>query len=89
MERCESCGRELASTWKYCIYCGRPMVTAVRPVAALAAVEDRIPAAIRPELDDEPPARKYDAPFWVGISMGALGLALIIYAAIQIYTAYA
>jgi hypothetical protein len=49
----------------------------------------RIPAAIRPDADEDLPARKYDAPFWVGVSMGALGLALIIYAAIQIYTTYA
>jgi hypothetical protein len=48
-----------------------------------------IPSAIRPDSDGEPPARRYDAPFWVGVGMGALGLALIIYAAIQIYTTYA
>ncbi|GAA3732985.1 hypothetical protein GCM10022239_06630 [Leifsonia bigeumensis] len=82
MERCDSCGRELASTWKFCIYCGRPMH---RAVPALAA----IPAAIRPDLSTEEEAKKYDAPFWVGIGMGALGLVLIVYAAIQIYTSYA
>lgn len=78
MERCEGCGREVASTWNYCIYCGRSLHAAAE-----------IPAAIRPDSDGEPPARKYDAPFWVGVSMGALGLVLIIYAAIQIYTTYA
>lgn len=78
MERCEGCGREVAGTWKYCIYCGRPMRPALQ-----------VPAAIRPDSDDGLPARKYDTPFWVGVSMAALGLVLIIYAAIQIYTTYA
>lgn len=79
MERCEGCGREVASTWKYCIYCGRPL-------HSLPAAPPDIPAAIRPE--PELPARRYDAPFWVGVGMGVLGLVLIIYAAIQIYTTY-
>lgn len=87
MERCEGCGRELASTWKYCIYCGRPLATPQR-----VGAERDIPAAIRPAPDtaaDAPGRRgRYDAPFWVGVSMGVLGLALIVYAAIQIYTTY-
>ncbi|HEY9498022.1 MAG TPA: hypothetical protein VIQ78_03270 [Terrimesophilobacter sp.] len=78
MEPCEGCGREVEGSWKYCVYCGRPMHAA-----------RNIPSAIRPDSDGEPPARRYDAPFWVGVGMGALGLALIIYAAIQIYTTYA
>ena len=48
-----------------------------------------IPAAIRPGLDLNEPISKYDAPFWVGVGMGALGLVLIVYAAIQIYASYA
>lgn len=92
MERCDSCGRELASTWKFCIYCGRPMRTAI-PALALATVPATapaaIPAAIRPDFGVEPAAKKYDAPFWVGVGMGALGLVLIVYAAIQIYASYA
>ena len=47
-----------------------------------------LPAAIRPE-PEEPAGRKYDAPFWVGVAMGVLGLVLIIYAAVQIYAANA
>lgn len=86
MERCESCGRELASTWKFCIYCGRPLR---HGTPALATASGAIPAAIRPGLDVGPAARKYDAPFWVGVGMGGLGLVLIIYAAVQIYASYA
>lgn len=86
MELCESCGRELASTWKFCIYCGRPLR---HGTIALAAASGVIPAAIRPGLDVDPSARKYDAPFWVGVGMGGLGLVLIIYAAVQIYASYA
>jgi hypothetical protein len=89
MERCDSCGRELASTWKFCIYCGRPMRAAAPALAGVpAAAPMAIPAAIRPDLSTEPPEKKYDAPFWVGVGMGALGLVLIVYAAIQIYASY-
>ncbi|HEU4850109.1 MAG TPA: zinc ribbon domain-containing protein [Terrimesophilobacter sp.] len=90
MERCDSCGRELASTWKFCIYCGRPMHRAV-PAPAFATAPTTpasIPSAIRPDFGFEP-AKKYDAPFWVGVGMGALGLVLIVYAAVQIYASYA
>jgi hypothetical protein len=103
MERCESCGRELAENWKFCIYCGRPMVrhtasdsilsTALLPGATLpAALQDQsvsvLASAIRSEAA-EPKERKYDGPFWVGVAMGVLGLALIIYAAVQIYASNA
>ena len=137
MERCESCDRELASNWKFCIYCGRPLARsdkhsatiqptlphpspalprpalpgtvlpgtslpgsslagAARPVAALPTSAPgsamlpaaMLPAAIRPE-PEEPAVRRYDAPFWVGVAMGVLGLVLIIYAAVQIYAANA
>lgn len=91
MERCDSCGRELASTWKFCIYCGRPMRSTM-PVPAFVTVPATtpasIPAAIRPDFGFEP-VKKYDTPFWVGVGMGALGLVLIVYAAIQIYASYA
>lgn len=82
MERCESCGRELAPNWKFCIYCGRPVRRSGEP--ALTG----IPAAIRPELDEDP-RRRYDTPFWIGVGMGVVGLALIVYAALQIYGSYA
>jgi hypothetical protein len=87
MERCAGCGRELDAGWKYCIYCGRPL-------AALRREGDgrNIPAAIRPGSHTAPdvpgPKSRYDAPFWVGVGMGVLGLALIVYAAIQIYSTY-
>ena len=108
MEHCESCDRELAAEWKYCIYCGRPVARAAASRAAASAIAatpstvspntvspssaaarskaDKvvIPSAIRADID-EPPGRKYDAPFWVGVGMGVLGLALIIYAAVLIY----
>lgn len=95
MDRCASCERELASTWQFCIYCGRPLVlandvppaldtrTTDIPEPELDSEPDEIPAAIRVE-HDEPPARRYDGAFWVGVGMGALGLILIIYAAVQI-----
>ncbi len=85
MDRCDACERELASTWNFCIYCGRPQHRG----ASSAAVGSAIPAAIRPALDLREPTSKYDAPFWVGVGMGALGLVLIVYAAIQIYASYA
>jgi hypothetical protein len=82
MERCESCDRDLAPTWKFCIHCGRPVRrTADAPLTS-------IPAAIRPD-GAEPNARRYDAPFWIGVGMAVLGLALIVYAAVQIYSTYA
>ena len=86
MEHCDSCGRGLASTWKFCIYCGRPQRRAAGPTVVGSAA---IPAAIRPGLDLNEPISKYDAPFWVGVGMGARGLVLIVYAAIQIYASYA
>ena len=85
MERCGSCGHELASTWKFCIYCGRPLR---RATPGPTTEPGAIPSAIRRGLDTTP-ARRYDAPFWVGAGMGALGLVLIVYAAIQIYASYA
>jgi hypothetical protein len=84
MDLCESCDRELAAEWKFCIYCGRPRI------AGKSGSTVTLPAAIRPDsLDVEKPRRRYDAPFWVGVAMGVLGLALIIYAAVQIYGSYA
>lgn len=80
MNRCASCDRELASTWKFCLYCGQSTATADFDF-------EEIPSAIRGEDEPAEPS-KYDGPFWVGISMGVLGLALIIYAAIQIYGSY-
>ncbi|MEO6942437.1 MAG: zinc ribbon domain-containing protein [Terrimesophilobacter sp.] len=90
MDRCESCERELASEWKFCIYCGRPVGQETEQEDSQKADHKRvpIPAAIRPDID-VPPRRKYDSPFWVGVGMGVLGLALIIYAAVQIYGSYA
>lgn len=87
MERCASCERELASTWKFCIYCGRPFIAA--KIAPLTKVRDRKPPVPSQQDHDEPRERKYDGTFWVGMAMGALGLVLIIYAAIQIYGASA
>lgn len=82
MDRCASCDREQASTWNFCIYCGRPL-TSMDDTSL-----DDIPAAIRADAE-VPERRKYDGPFWVGVGMGVLGLTLIIYAAIQIYGSYA
>lgn len=93
MDRCASCQRELASTWKFCLYCGRPLVLASEvapelgvdshPELDLERELEAIPAAIRDE-SEPPPRRKYDGAFWVGVSMGSLGLVLIVYAAVQI-----
>lgn len=41
MERCEGCARELASPWRYCIYCGRPLRRAAPP-----ATETLTPAPV-------------------------------------------
>ncbi len=81
MERCASCHREVASAWKFCIYCGRPLHRDSTSGSAVSADD------IRAEIAEEP-SRRYDGPFWVGVSMGVLGLALIIYAAVQIYGSY-
>lgn len=111
MDHCASCERELATTWNFCIYCGRPLVLASHgnprsgherngecdakpddePTPDPEALPEAIPAAIRVELEhpDEPPQRKYGGPFWVGMSMGLLGLVLIIYAVVQIYGPHA
>ena len=78
MEHCASCDRELAPHWKYCLYCGRPFVAA--PIPSRSAVQ----LAPKDGLV-EPPPRRYDGAFWVGVGMGVLGLVLIVYAAIQIY----
>lgn len=92
MGRCVSCERELKSTWKFCVYCGQPFVPAseVGPElgAELELEPEAIPAAIRGE-PEEPRRRKYDGAFWVGVGIGALGLVLIIYAAVQIYRSWA
>lgn len=85
MERCASCERELASTWKFCIYCGRPFIAAAG--SKPATKRDHTPSV---QTDGESPGTregKYDGTFWVGMAMGALGLVLIVYAAIQIYSA--
>lgn len=78
MERCASCDRELAATWKFCVYCGRPFV---------AATSTQIREAFSETIDEQraPRQRKNDGAFWVGVGMGVLGLVLIIYAAVQIY----
>ena len=78
MDRCASCEREIASTWRFCIYCGRPVVAATSKQIREAIAETS-------DGDAEPRPRKYDGVFWVGVGMGALGLGLIIYAAVQIY----
>ncbi|MEO7348860.1 MAG: hypothetical protein ABIW32_03210 [Terrimesophilobacter sp.] len=52
-------------------------------------MRDQKPAAPHERDRDEPRARKYDGTFWVGVAMGALGVVLIVYAAIQIFGARA
>ncbi len=78
MEHCASCERELAAHWNFCVYCGRPFAAATQPKPAAAPIETD-------SGHGEPRQRKYDGAFWVGVGMGALGLVLIVYAAVQIY----
>lgn len=83
MERCASCERELASSWKFCLYCGRPFIPASG--SAAAKVPNRTPSLPVEHDDGEPRPRKFDGTFWVGVAMGFVGLALIVYAATQIF----
>lgn len=62
MDRCASCERELASTWKFCLYCGRPLVLVSGVKAKLGTnpsprLETDIESAVKPtsmrELDPE------------------------------------
>ncbi|MBX3077692.1 MAG: zinc ribbon domain-containing protein [Cryobacterium sp.] len=118
MDSCESCGRELASRWKFCIYCGRPTLHSAERSAAIlsSSVASRssnrldplaaaglpspaksgasslpvpAPSTALPPDPAESMTSKYGAGFWVGVAMGALGLVLIIYAAVQIYASNA
>jgi hypothetical protein len=78
MERCAGCERELAASWKFCVYCGRPLV---------AATSTHIREAYSEASDAHggPHRRKHGGAFWLGIGIGVFGLAVLIYAATQIY----
>lgn len=118
MDSCESCGRELDSRWKFCIYCGRPTLHSAERSAAIlsstvaspstsnldalptaglpsparpraASLPVPAPSTALPPDPSESMTSKYGAGFWVGVAMGALGLVLIIYAAVQIYASNA
>lgn len=87
MDECENCGRTLASHWKFCLYCGRPMA-ATKP----APLPERTPVTgqfVFDDADDDLPqrARKFDGPFWLGITLGVAGLGIIIFAAAQMISA--
>lgn len=67
MVMCASCFASIESKWKFCIYCGAPM----------------IPAAIRPDapidlaLDDERPVQRINPVFVLGIVFVGIGIALL------------
>lgn len=82
MERCASCDRELAGHWNYCIYCGRPFVAATTR-RSVAAHHPHGPArATAPVIAA---LRRRGSTFWITAGIAVLGLALIIYAALQIF----
>jgi hypothetical protein len=67
MVMCASCFASIESRWKFCIYCGAPI----------------IPAAIRPDaqldltLDDERPAQRISPVFVLGMVFVGIGIALL------------
>lgn len=78
MDRCAACGRELESTWKFCIYCGRPLVI------DRSARAEAIPSAIRADYV-APQTRERGTAFWVAVGIGILGVAVIIFLAVRIF----
>ena len=90
MARCAPCDAELQPQWKFCVRCGTKVSAAEVAVPVDSARSEQtpivapgIPAAIRPhELSDdaEPPARRrFDWHVLVGILVGVVGAAAIIY----------
>lgn len=75
MGKCANCGEVLRPTWKYCIKCGM----------RVAQAEDEIPGAIRP--GPEPAVRKRRDPMIAfGVIMAVVGLALVVWVAIVVFT---
>lgn len=76
MPPCTSCGAELTSTWKYCIYCG----------AALVIASAAVPGAIRGEdAAASAPRTRLDVPLLIGIVLGVAGTALLVYMGILFF----
>jgi hypothetical protein len=94
VDTCPICRSELAPEWKFCVHCGTPVVVADEPAATTAqpvTVADEpvwppepIPSAIRPETESVPAHRRLNARVVFGIAMGALGLAVVLYALVSI-----
>jgi hypothetical protein len=75
MGKCANCGETLRPAWKYCIKCGM----------RVAQAEDDIPGAIRP--GSEPARRTRPDPMLLfGAIMAVVGVALIIWVAIVVFT---
>ncbi|TXN30232.1 zinc ribbon domain-containing protein [Lacisediminihabitans profunda] len=75
MGKCANCGEALRPAWKYCIKCG---MRVVQP-------EHDIPGAIRPEPG--PARRKRPDPMLAfGAVMAVVGVALIVWVAIVVFT---
>jgi hypothetical protein len=75
MPPCPSCGAELSTTWKYCLYCG----------AALSAAAG-VPGAIRPaDAAAAAPRSRLDVPLLIGSVLGVSGVALIVYIGILLF----
>ena len=77
---CLACGANLSPKWKYCIYCGAIAATVPpRRRSARVGVGVRIPPAIRPDATVEAPSSRLDPRLLVGIVLGLVGTAIIVY----------
>ncbi|MCW4386023.1 zinc ribbon domain-containing protein [Salinibacterium sp. SYSU T00001] len=74
MPPCPSCGADLDTEWKYCIYCGVALAPAAVPGAIRAA-----------DAPDERPRTRLDVPLLIGIVLGVAGVALLVYMGIVLF----
>lgn len=83
MPSCTSCGAELTSDWKFCIYCGTTLAAAS---AVPAVVTAAVPGAIRQEdATADAPRTRLDIPLLIGIVLGLAGAALLVYMGIVFF----
>ncbi|HAM28093.1 MAG TPA: hypothetical protein DCP11_15730 [Microbacteriaceae bacterium] len=77
MGKCANCGETLRPAWKYCIKCG---------LRVAQTPDDDIPGAIRPEPEPATRRNRVDPMLAFGAIMAIVGVALIIWVAIVVFT---
>ena len=67
MVMCASCFASIESKWKFCIYCGAPVIPSAIRTEAISDIS----------LDEDPPAQRINPVFVLGMVFAGIGIALL------------